>query len=501
MARRADWQNLSDFPELQAFVQRMFRETLPRGMKITGYYNEERPERGSRKCFRPHWGVDVSPAKRQEIIAPFAGRVVEVIETNARGVYKGKVSIVDDFGRFIVFRHLDPITVSVGQVVAVGECIGGTTQNHIHFEVGWVEDDNTAHWRDPLEWVSISDALGYTVRPEEIQNEWPGLDHLQPPSLPRWCLPAPPPTWRQLPYRHDSLVINLYGQGTRTLGVEAGIYFDHDANGFKEATGWIAPGNGLLMLDRNGSASLDTGGELFGDFTPLPNGMLAANGFQALACYDANGDGRIDVDDPIWSQLGGWQYDTYSEGGEAYDPDTSGKISSLDELGIAEIHLDTTITNITDDVGNRGVRRGYFEWSDGRVSTVAGWGKQERVWTKVHTSLESQRCSHGRADAAAGSVDLIRRYSIENFTDSDVPMLYVNHEASVYGPPVMVADGRKLLTTSLQNLCRTKERASSRVSRPLPLSLFPTPSVQRPQEIILRHPAPPYLRRERVPRK
>jgi hypothetical protein len=114
----------------------------------------------------------------------------------------------------------------------------------------------------------------------------------------------------------DPLLLDLDGGGIKTVGLNAGIHFDHDKNGHKELTGWVAPGDGALMLDMNGNGRLDSGRELFGGMTVLPNGVTAANGFQALAYYDANGDGRIDANDPVWSQLRVWRhldYDSYYE--------------------------------------------------------------------------------------------------------------------------------------------------------------------------------------------
>jgi hypothetical protein len=106
----------------------------------------------------------------------------------------------------------------------------------------------------------------------------------------------------------DPLFVDLDGGGIKTVGLNAGIHFDHDANGLKELSGWVGPGDGVLMLDRNGNGRLDNGGELFGNSTILPNGARAANGFQALAYYDANCDGKIDAHDPVWSQLRIWQH-------------------------------------------------------------------------------------------------------------------------------------------------------------------------------------------------
>lgn len=106
----------------------------------------------------------------------------------------------------------------------------------------------------------------------------------------------------------DPLLLDLDGNGIKTVGLSAGIHFDHDKNGHKELTGWVAPGDGMLMLDLNGNGRLDSGRELFGGDTVMPNGVKAANGFQALAYYDANADGKIDALDPVWSQLKVWQH-------------------------------------------------------------------------------------------------------------------------------------------------------------------------------------------------
>gem|GEM_PF-1335178 len=113
----------------------------------------------------------------------------------------------------------------------------------------------------------------------------------------------------------------------QTLGTSAGTHFDHDGNGFKELSGWVAEGDGILVFDRNINESIDNGSELFGNFTPLANGMLAVNGFQALAQFDVNGDGKVDANDPIWSQLKVWQHDP--EATDLGDPDTSGILKTL----------------------------------------------------------------------------------------------------------------------------------------------------------------------------
>ncbi|MDZ4304578.1 MAG: hypothetical protein U1C13_23475, partial [Pseudomonas sp.] len=66
------------------------------------------------------------------------------------------------------------------------------------------------------------------------------------------------------------IILDLDGDGViGTVGLGAGVHFDHAANGFAERTGWVAPGDGLLVWDRNANGTIDTGRELFGSETPL----------------------------------------------------------------------------------------------------------------------------------------------------------------------------------------------------------------------------------------
>ena len=72
--------------------------------------------------------------------------------------------------------------------------------------------------------------------------------------------------------RRDPLVLDLDGDGIETLGTQAVTYFDHDANGFAELTGWVKGDDGFLALDRNGDGRINDGSELFGDHTVLKSG-------------------------------------------------------------------------------------------------------------------------------------------------------------------------------------------------------------------------------------
>src|SRR5262245_26889770 len=62
----------------------------------------------------------------------------------------------------------------------------------------------------------------------------------------------------------------------------------------------------LLALDRNDNGVIDDGSELFGTATRKRDGTLAKNGFDALAEFDLNGDGKIDERDAVYSRLRLW---------------------------------------------------------------------------------------------------------------------------------------------------------------------------------------------------
>ena len=184
------------------------------------------------------------------------------------------------------------------------------------------------------------------------------------------------------------ILLDLDGDGViKTLGTDAGIHFDHDGNGFKELSGWVAPGDGMLMLDRDADSSLDNGSELFGNFTPLANGMLAVNGFQALAQFDTNGDGKIDANDPIWSQLKVWQHDP--EATDIGDPDSSGILTTLSELGIQSINTGYANSTFVDANGNAHKEIGSFTWNNGTTNSAEDvWFQTDKMNTIANEWLD-----------------------------------------------------------------------------------------------------------------
>ncbi|MGD1527000.1 hypothetical protein ACP6H6_28515, partial [Vibrio harveyi] len=138
--------------------------------------------------------------------------------------------------------------------------------------------------------------------------------------------------------RRDPLSLDLNGDGVKTIGVNYGVHFDHDGDGFEESTGWLSKEDGFLAIDKNGNGKIDSGNELFGDNTIMDydedgNPIFAEHGFESLEEYDSNGDGVINSSDEKWHELKIWQ-DSNSDG------DTqSYELLSMESAGVESIAL------------------------------------------------------------------------------------------------------------------------------------------------------------------
>jgi hypothetical protein len=92
------------------------------------------------------------------------------------------------------------------------------------------------------------------------------------------------------------LILDLDGDGAHSVNLgwvenRSRVYFDMDNDGYAERTAWVAAGDGLLAIDKNGNGKIDGQGELFG------NGVGFADGFASLKQYDSNADNKITAAD------------------------------------------------------------------------------------------------------------------------------------------------------------------------------------------------------------
>jgi len=161
------------------------------------------------------------------------------------------------------------------------------------------------------------------------------------------------------------LILDFAGKGLEVSSVDDGVYFDLIGNG-TELVSW--PTNtadtAWLVLDTNLNGQIDSISELFGNNTPDPKGVGFKNGFDALAAYDLNGDGKIDSQDPIYDQLQLW-FDTDRDGDSATHElvTLSGRVDSISLGYIDRIEND-------DSFGNETRQRSTFAAKDGSTQVI-----------------------------------------------------------------------------------------------------------------------------------
>ncbi|MDU8925269.1 calcium-binding protein [Pasteurellaceae bacterium LIM206] len=175
---------------------------------------------------------------------------------------------------------------------------------------------------------------------------------------------APPPAT-------DPLIIDMNGDGVKTVSRDKGVYFDLDNNDFAERTGWIDGNDAFLALDRNDNNKIDNGTELFGSYTRLQNGRLASNGFEALTEFDSNNDRILDENDEIWSQLKLWQ----DRNGNGITDD--GELTAIAQSDIASIDLSYNIIEYTDSQENSHLQASRIMRKDGSEAAI------EEIWFNV----------------------------------------------------------------------------------------------------------------------
>jgi Ca2+-binding RTX toxin-like protein len=185
------------------------------------------------------------------------------------------------------------------------------------------------------------------------------------------------------------LVLDLDGDGVELTSLEDGAaYFDLDADGFAEKTGWVNPDDGLLVLDRNDNDVIDDTHELFG--------TSITDGFSILAELDDNNDGVINAQDSAFSALQVWRdsdQDGYSDNGE---------LQSLEALGITSINLAATETNII-QAGNLISHVSSFTRSDDSNGEIVD------AWFELDQALTRFR-GEGTISEEAASLPNLRGY-------------------------------------------------------------------------------------------
>src|SRR6266568_4205773 len=301
---------------------------------------------------------------------------------------------------YTLYAHMNGIGMpAVGAQVNVGDIIGEvgntgyrTTGPHLHFEI--------------VEGVTPSNADGGPIgfwsnrprfHPDPAQfNNWPGsgpYDGGSPSQAP--FSPNDPITWFApwddvsrlddlITYLKDHfgtaeitrspIILDLNGDGVRTISESEGPNFDLDGNRFAEQTGWVSKDDGLLVWDRNSNGEIDDGSELFGNYTQLGSGSNAANGFAALADLDSNHDGKVDASDAAFADLRVWK------DGDSNGFVSTGELLSLADAGVQSLGVNFSQQNTIDAQGNQHLQAGQYIGTDGLAHAM------DDVWFAVDTA-------------------------------------------------------------------------------------------------------------------
>mgnify|MGYP001346224494 CR=1 FL=1 len=153
----------------------------------------------------------------------------------------------------------------------------------------------------------------------------------------------------------DPLVVN-FSSDSLQLSAESHA-FDLDQDGHADRIHFAIGSTAFVALDRNRDGRINDGGELFG--------ATSGDGFSDLAQHDEDGNGFIDQDDTVFTNL------------LLFGKDAEGRdqIRSLSDSGIAAIALTSTATPFTlrgADQQVQGVLRssGFFITEDGKTGSV-----------------------------------------------------------------------------------------------------------------------------------
>lgn len=160
----------------------------------------------------------------------------------------------------------------------------------------------------------------------------------------------------------STILIDLDGDGLEARKrSKTGAHFDMDGDGTADDTGWVADGDGMLVIDRNGDNVITHASEI----SFLAEKENAKSAWDGLGVLDANKDGKISATDARFGDLKVWQDANHNGVSD------QGELHSLGDLGIKEISLASTTVGETAKIGrNLPLTTAIYTKDNGVTATI-----------------------------------------------------------------------------------------------------------------------------------
>jgi hypothetical protein len=153
-------------------------------------------------------------------------------------------------------------------------------------------------------------------------------------------------------------VLDLHNDGIELLRPEdSNVFADINADGWRERIGWAAPADAVLVFDANQDGRADLEREVsFVEYLPA-----ARTDLEGLAAFDTDGDHKLTAADADWRRFGLFQ-DKNANGRQ-----DDGEYATLDAAGIAAIGLQREGSPVMNNA-NVVFGTSSVQWADGRRS-------------------------------------------------------------------------------------------------------------------------------------
>ncbi len=160
----------------------------------------------------------------------------------------------------------------------------------------------------------------------------------------------------------STILLDLDGDGLEAKRAsKAKAWFDMNDDGYRDDTGWVSGGDGMLVIDRDKDGRITHASEL----SFLAEKEEARNSWEGLAALDSNKDGKLDKSDARFGDLKVW----LDSNGDAISQE--GEIRTLADLGISEIGLRNMTTTDSVKLGrNLGLSTATFKRENGTTATI-----------------------------------------------------------------------------------------------------------------------------------